>query len=351
MAANKSLLERMQTSVNKRLPNNPALLMRGGLMSRSQVRETIPTGVKAIDRYVLGIGGLPVGRIVEVSGLESVGKSSLLYQILGNAQKEKTGWAALADTECAFSEERTNLFGVDPKNLLLLESETIEKLFIAFQTSMKVVDPKTEGPGCIGWDSLAATMTDRQLLASEDPKLKEKVAERAAFLAQKLAPLESMLTEKRVCLVTVNQIRLKIGKIFGDATTTPGGNSWHHFCSVRLRLSAGKAFKIGDEKVGRWVYIEAKKNRFAPPFRKIQAKFWFAQGWDERATTVLFAKEQKLVSTMETDDKNYIKALEGLGWYKPKEPLVPEISDEGSSEEVEGDEEAFAGVDDLETVE
>jgi recombination protein RecA len=333
MASRKDLLERMAAKVDKALGSGSTMLMRNGVMPRAEVREVIPTGLKALDRYVLGVGGLPVGRMVEIFGPEMIGKSSLLYQIIGNVQKEKTGWAALADPENAFNEDRVRTFGTDPSKLLVLENDTLESILPAFANCMQTVDPTEEGPGLIGWDSLAGTQTERQKKGALDMEVKEKMAEKAAILANKLPGIVSLLAKSRTCLVALNQVRQKLGLVFGDSTTTAGGNAWKHLLSVRLQLFPGKSVKVGKERVGRMVYISTQKNRFAAPFRRIEARFLFETGWDERYTTVSFAKQQKLVSSLDVDDDSYIEALTALGWYDPKAPLPPMYKPEGRIDE------------------
>jgi recombination protein RecA len=277
----------------------------------SEVREYIPTGIYAVDRYVLAIGGLPVGRIVELYGEEGTGKTTLALSAAASVQREG-GLAIWAETEEAFNSERAATLGVDEQQLLILQPGTIEQTGQSAELALNTV-PVGVGPVLFVWDSIAATPTAREI--EEGLNGNDRVGERAKALSKICRSLNRLAVEKRACLMFVNQIREKIGVMFGDKYTTPGGQAVKFHSSVRLQMFSGKSVKDGDEHTGKTITILATKNRLAPPWRKVQARLDYATGWDNQWTTINHAKDRGLIpESARNSIKSYDEALVALKW-------------------------------------
>lgn len=289
----------------------------------SEVREVIPTGIPALDQYVLGIGGFAVGRLAEVYGEEGSGKTSLLYAAIAACQRAG-GVAMLADNEQALNESRTRTFGVDPDNVILLglrESLCMEDLLAAAERAFRAI-PAGVGPNLFGWDSIASTpmrtevegtLLDGQGMGTE----------RAKFLGRACKSLCKLATEKRVALLFVNQVREKIGIAFGDKYTTPGGRAVRFYASTRLQLLGGKALKDRGFHAGKDVTVLASKNRMAPPWRKARIRLDYENGWDGDWSALDLAKEWKLLPPGTRDPRVALATLEGIGWNPRKAAGAP----------------------------
>src|SRR3990172_4010474 len=207
--------------------------------SSSEVRSVIPSGIEAVDYYVLGCGGLPTGRIVELFGEEGSGKSSLAFCFMAGAQKAG-GLAILCETENALQVKRAAVFGVDTEKAILLEPTTMEEALNQMKVALETI-PNGVGPNILAWDSLAATSLSAQVdSAFGEAKIMGK---RGKLTSEALPLLGRLAREKSTTLLIVNQLRDKIGVMFGDTTTTPGGNAPKFQASVRLRLWRGSAVK------------------------------------------------------------------------------------------------------------
>jgi recombination protein RecA len=287
----------------------------------SEVREYIPTGIYAVDRYVLAIGGLPVGRIVELYGEEGTGKTTLALSAAASVQREG-GLAIWAETEEAFNSERAATLGVDEEQLLILQPGTIEQTGQATELALNTV-PAGIGPILFVWDSIAATPTAREI--EDGLEGTDRIGERAKALSKICRSLNRLAVEKRACLLFVNQVREKIGVMFGDKYTTPGGQAVKFHSSVRLQLFGGKSVKDGDEHTGKTITILAAKNRLAPPWRKVQARLDYATGWDNQWTTINHAKDRGLIpESARNSVKTFAEAVAALGW---KDVLDPHDGD------------------------
>ncbi len=299
------------------------LLGKGG--SRSEVSECIPTGIDVVDRYLLGVGGLPVGRIVELYSQEGAGKTSFLLAALAGAQREG-GVAILAETEQALSTERAAVMGVDLDALVLLQPGHMEELLVQVETAVLSV-PKSAGPILVGWDSVAATPTKKEV--EEGLEGGAAMGERARILSLAMRKLPNLVSERRCCLVLINQIRDKLGVVFGDRTTTPGGHAVKFAASIRLQLFSGAAVKSKEGHTGKDVTFLVQKNRLAPPFRKAKVRLDYATGWNDSWSTLEHAKNLELIAEDARGKEALEEARRKLGWPAQPDAVQPMKEVEG----------------------
>ncbi len=286
--------------------------------SRAEMGEYIPTGIDVLDHYVLARGGLPVGRYSEVYGPEGCGKTSLGYSFLAGVQRAG-GVACHFDIEQSFDEERASVYGVDTESLIVLYAENLDEGFEQLKEVVDAHDPD-DGPLGIVYDSIAASKTKTAM----DLKAGQKQpAREAALLSEEMPKLLGKLSKARAHLMLLNQIRTKLGVMFGDNTTTPGGNAPKFYSSVRLAFYGGKAIKNAkEEHLGKVVTIVGAKNRLAPPFRKVRVRLDYAYGFNNVYSTLEHAKRMGVITPREKGFKGkgkesleaYVEACERLNW-------------------------------------
>lgn len=302
------VLEGIVGKVRAQLGADSAIMLSEG--NRSEVTEVIPTGISVLDHYLLGCGGLPVGRMIEVYGPEGAGKSSLMYAFLAAAQREK-GVAIYCETEFAFSENRAVLFGVNPEELALLQPNNLEETYDAMVAALNAI-PEGVGPNLLVWDSIAATPPKAE---QEGEAADIAMGKRAQMLNKLCRNIPQLAAKKRCSVVFVNQVREKIGVMFGSPETTPGGASVKFFASARIRIGAGKPLKDGADEIGRDAEVKMKKNKLAPPHREALLRLKYEEGWDERWSTISHAKDQEVVpANTKTTNKAYGDSLASLKW-------------------------------------
>lgn len=313
-------LSKAITAIDKGFGPGAAVMM-GGSVIPSTITEVIPTGISVIDHAVLGRGGLPVGRMVEVFGPESIGKSSFIFQCLAQAQREEDGIAVLAESEQALEQTRFEAFGGDPERLLLMQPDSLEKMLGQFEMLLDNL-PEKHGPILFAWDSIAASPTEDEV--KKGLMGEAAVAEKARCLSHACPLMLSLAIKHRVCLLFVNQVRDKLGGGgFGPKTTTPGGHAVKFFSTARIAMSyvQGGTIKQGIDTIGRVAKFTADKNKMSPPFKSAEVKLDFEKGWDNIWSTLAYAKDRKLIpdGARATPD-NYKLALKELGWDSPAEP-------------------------------
>jgi recombination protein RecA len=269
----------------------------------------IPTGIDVLDRYVLGCGGLPVGRIVEVYSEEGVGKSSFVLHCLAAAQRSG-GTAVLIETENALESARAEAFGCDLRELVLLTPDDLDGVLSAAEAVLMEAKRK---PVLLAWDSVAGTPTKREV--EEGLTGEARIGERAKKLSGACRLLTGLASKHKASLLFVNQIRDNIGVMYGDKYTTPGGHAVKYAASIRLQLYGGKGVKDGAEHVAKSVTFLAAKNRFAPPFRKARVRLSYSTGWDDDWSTIEHAKDRGLVpEAAPANAKTLTEARKALGW-------------------------------------
>lgn len=233
--------------------------------------ETIPSGSHALD-YVLG-GGLPRGRIIEIFGQESSGKSTLCSFIIAQVQK-RGGTCVYIDAEQAFDADYARKIGVDDKKLYLAQTNTLEE---AMDTVKEMV--KTNQIDLIVVDSVAALAPKSEVEGEE--MLKETMGVQARLLGKALRILSPMIGKSKTIVIFINQTREKIGIVYGNPETTPGGKALKFFSSVRLNVRKGEKYEGKDgEQIGNEITITAVKNKVAPPFRRRSIALYYGTGID-----------------------------------------------------------------------
>ncbi|SIQ75446.1 recombinase RecA [Marinobacterium stanieri] len=253
-----------------------------------QPREAIPsvsTGSLGLD-IALGIGGLPFGRVVEIYGPESSGKTTLTLQVIAEAQKQgKT--CAFVDAEHALDPVYAEKLGVDVDALLVSQPDTGEQ-------ALEITDMLTRSGAVdvIIVDSVAALVPKAEI---EGEMGDSHVGLQARLMSQALRKLTGSVKQSNCLLVFINQIRMKIGVMFGNPETTTGGNALKFYASVRLDIRRTGAVKQGDEVVGNETRVKVVKNKVSPPFRQAEFQIMYGQGIYHMGEVVDLGVQQGLV--------------------------------------------------------
>jgi recombination protein RecA len=296
-------------------------IMKMGDESQKKI-AMIPTGSIALDQ-ALGIGGVPRGRIVELYGPESSGKSTLAMHIVAEAQK-RGGIAAYIDAEHAFDPTYAKLLGVDIDNLLISQPDSGEDALGITDTLVR-----SAAIDVIVVDSVAALVPRAEL----DGEMGDShVGLQARLMSQALRKLTGSISKSHTCVIFINQIRMKIGVMFGNPETTTGGNALKFYSSVRMDIRRISTIKDGDETIGSRTRVRVVKNKVAPPFRMAEFDLMHGEGISRAGELVDLGTELGIVSKSGTwysiGDERIGQGRENAKQYLRDHPeLMDELTD------------------------
>ncbi|MEI8143763.1 MAG: recombinase RecA [Candidatus Berkelbacteria bacterium] len=293
---------------------------KGAIMSMADTAlykvDVISTGSFSLD-LALGVGGLPRGRVTEIFGPESSGKTTLAISTIAQAQKSG-GSCAFIDAEHAFDPEYAQNLGVNLDNLLISQPDNGEQALEICETLVR-----SNALDVIVVDSVAALVPRAEIEGEMGDSM---MGVQARLMSQALRKLTSVVSKSKTVLIFINQIRMKIGIMFGNPETTTGGNALKFYSSVRLDIRRKATLKKGEESVGNNVQVKVVKNKVAPPFRTAEFDIMFGTGIDFEGELITLGVNHDIVekagSWLSYNGEKLGQGKEGAREFLKKNPKI-----------------------------
>ena len=325
------LASTLADNLNKRFKKHQAAyFLSGESGAPTEVREFVSTGSSMLDLVISNgpNGGFPVGRITEITGLEASGKSLLAAHTLANTQK-KGGVAVYIDTENAVSHEFLQAIGVDLEKMLYVPLDTIEDIFEAIEHIIESIRSSDKDRlVTIVVDSVAGSTT--KVEAESDYDKDGWATSKAIIISKAMRKITNMIGRQKVTLIFTNQLRQKLGVMFGDPWTTSGGKALAFHSSVRLRLKQMGQIKMKIDGVDQVIGIKCRaqvvKNRVGPPLRLINYDMYFDSGIDDFGGWLGTLKDYKIVTT--AGAWSQMKRKDGNVWKFQGKDFVPKLMED-----------------------
>ena len=260
-------------------------IMRMGEAGAKMNVETIPTGALSLD-IALGVGGIPRGRVIEIYGPESSGKTTVALHMIAEAQK-MGGYAAFIDAEHALDPEYAKHLGVDVDNLLISQPDTGEQ-------ALEICDAlvRSGAIDIIVIDSVAALVPKAEI---EGEMGDSHVGLQARLMSQALRKLTGIISKSKTCTVFINQIREKVGIMFGNPEVTTGGRALKFYSTIRLDVRRIETLKNGNDMIGNRTRVKVVKNKIAPPFKQAEFDIMYGKGISNSGCLVDLGAEYNII--------------------------------------------------------
>jgi recombination protein RecA len=307
------IIEDAITTIEKAYGKGSIMKLGDGVINKV---ESIPTGALSLD-YALGIGGVPRGRVTEIYGPESSGKTTLCLHIIAEAQKTG-GLAAFIDAEHALDVNYAKKLGVDTPNLLLSQPDFGEQALEITDTLVR-----SNALDIIVIDSVAALVPRSEI---EGEMGDATMAVQARLMSQALRKLTGAISKSKTAVIFINQLRSKIGVMFGNPETTTGGNALKFYASLRMDIRRVAAIKEGTDVVGNRTKVKIVKSKVAPPFKEVEFDIMYNEGISKNGDLIDLAVEFGIVKKSGAWFTYEEERFQGREQFKAKLKELPDIA-------------------------